>query len=75
MTKYEQENPITKINVEDQDLAQENKEKDGYVDISINSTDACQKGKQILFNKNTGNKRTYEEVFQDIQAEIDEYNS
>jgi len=74
MATYEQVGPINTITVEDQDLLTENKIKDGYVDIAINSTDACQKGRQILFNTVIGNKRTYEEKFYDIQKEIDEYN-
>lgn len=63
------------IHVQDQDLIKKNKYKDTYPDIRINSTDACQKNRWILFNKKIGNKRIYEEIFDDIQATINAYNS
>ena len=72
---YTPTTPITHIQVADRESYQANKEKDGYIDISIKSTDTCQKGERILFNKNTGNKRTYEKIFNDIQATIDAYTS
>ena len=71
-----QQKATVNIDVGDQDLAKANKVKDTYEDIVINSsTDPCQKGRRILFNDKTGNKRTYEEVFDDLQQTIDDYNS
>jgi len=69
---------IQTINVDigDQDLAKADKEKDTYADIvSSSSGDPCQKGRRILFNNQIGNNRTYEDVFDDLQKDIDEYNS
>jgi len=45
------------IDVQDQDIAKDNKYKDQYPDIIINSTDACQKNRWIMFNDKTTNKR------------------
>lgn len=73
--QYTQTTPLTNIQVTDRDNYTHNKQKDGYVDISIKSTDTCQKGEWILFNKNPVNKRAYEKVFNDIQATIDSYTS
>jgi hypothetical protein len=72
---YTQETALTKISVQDRDLLKQGKSKDGYVDIGIQSSDTCQKGERILFNENTRSHRTYEEIFNDIQAVIDSYTS
>lgn len=73
---YKPENTsVVTIDVKDQDLIKENKDKDSYSDISFQSTDPCQKGRRILFNEKTGQKRTYEEIFDDLQSEINTYNS
>jgi hypothetical protein len=73
---YKPENTsVVTIDVKDQDLIKENKDKDSYPDISFQSTDPCQKGRRILFNEKTGQKRTYEEIFDDLQSEINTYNS
>jgi hypothetical protein len=66
---------VTKIDVQDITFTDENKEKDAYPEIIITSTDPCQKGRRLLFNEKTGQKRIYEEFFDDIQAEIDTYYS
>lgn len=73
MTYQQQE--VTKIDVKDIAFGEENKEKDIYPEIIITSTDPCQKGRRLLFNKKIGEKRTYEQFFDDIQAQIDEYYS
>ena len=73
--KFLAQTPTIKIDVQDQDLLKENKNKDTYPDITINSTDACQKNRRIFFNDKTGKKKTYEQVFDDIQSEINDYNS
>ena len=70
-----QQQEVTKIDVQDITFTDENKEKDEYPEIIITSTDPCQKGRRLLFNEKTGQKRIYEEFFDDIQAEIDEYYS
>ena len=44
-------------------------------DITINSTDSCQKNRWIFFNQNIGNKKTYQQIYDNIQSEITEYNS
>ena len=72
---YQQKATVS-IDVGDQDLAKADKEKDTYADIVISSSgDPCQKGRRILFNNQIGNNRTYEDVFDDLQKDIDEYNS
>jgi len=72
---YQQKATVS-IDVGDQDLAKTDKEKDTYADIvSSSSGDPCQKGRRILFNNQIGNNRTYEDVFDDLQKDIDEYNS
>jgi hypothetical protein len=73
--KYQGQTSAIKINVQDQDLLKKSKQKDTYPDISINSTDACQKNRWIFFNEKIGNKRSYEQIYDDIQKEIDDYNS
>gem|GEM_PF-3267598 len=70
-----QQKEVTKIDIDDIVFSDEDKEKDQYPEIIITSTDACQKGRRLLFNEKTGKKRSYEEFFDDIQAEIDEYYS
>lgn len=69
-----QKNDVS-IDVQDQDLIKAGKHKDTYADISVNSTDACQKNRRIFFNEKAGNKKTYEQIYDDIQSEINEYNS
>jgi hypothetical protein len=70
-----QEQSATTIDVQDTDILKENKKKDGYPDIIINTTDACQKNRWLLFNEKTGIKKTYEQIYEDIQTEINDYNS
>lgn len=72
---YQQQASTTTIDVEDQDLLKESKYKDEYPDIGIYSTDSCLKSRWILFNEKTGNKRTYEQVYDDMQEDINAYNS
>lgn len=74
LVKYQQQE-VTKIDVDDIDFEDENKVKDEYPEIIITSTDACQKGRRLLFNEKAGQKRTYEEFFDDIQKKIDAYYS
>jgi hypothetical protein len=66
--------PITAITVEDQDLLPQSKYKDTLPDIATNTTDSCQKNRRVYFNNGT-DKRKYDQVYDDIQAEIDAYNS
>ncbi|MCX6825442.1 MAG: VCBS repeat-containing protein [candidate division SR1 bacterium] len=73
--RYKQTTPTTKIDVADQDLITQNKHKDTYPDITINSMDACVKNRWILFNTTAGNKTSYEQVYDDIQKDMNEYNS
>lgn len=72
---YQAQKSVIAIDVQDQDLLKSEKYKDEYPDITINSTDACQKNRWIFFNDKTGNKRVYEQVYDDIQTEINQYNS
>lgn len=76
---YQQVASTTMIDVKDQDLLKKEKYKDTspniYPDISIYSTDSCLKSRWILFNEKTGNKRTYEQVYDDMQQDINTYNS
>ena len=65
---------ITNIEVQDQDLLLQNKYKDTLPDIAISTSDACQKNRWMFFN-NATDKRKYDQVYDDIQAEIDAYNS
>lgn len=73
--KYQAQKSVINIDVQDEDLLKESKYKDGYPDIAINSTDACQKNRWIFFNDKVGNKRAYEQIYDDIQAEMNTYNS
>jgi hypothetical protein len=73
--KYQAQKSLISISVKDDDLLKQEKYKDEYPDITINSTDACQKNRWMFFNDKTGNKRAYEQVYDDIQAEINQYNS
>jgi|GEM_PF-1440554 len=73
--KYKADKSTINIDVGDQDLFKENKYKDKYADITINSTDACQKNRWILFNEKTGNKRSYKQVYDDIQKEMNDFSS
>lgn len=73
--KYQAPKSMISIDVKDQDIIKSERYKDEYPDITINSTDACQKNRWIFFNNNKGNKRTYEQVYDDIQSEINQYNS
>ena len=73
--KYQDQKQVITIAVQDTDLIQQNKQKDTYPDIIINSTDSCQKNRRIFFNDKTGIKRTYEKIYDDIQTEINNYNS
>ena len=73
--RYKQTTPTAKIDVADQDLITQNKHKDTYPDITINSMDACVKNRWILFNTTAGNKTSYEQVYDDIQKDMNEYNS
>ncbi len=66
---------IIEIDIEDVALPEENKEKDGYPDITFANTDPCQKGRWILFNTTAGEGKNYEEFFEDLQESIDEYTS
>jgi len=66
---------VTIDDVKDQELLKENKHKDTYNDITVLMADPCQKNRWIFFNDKTGNKRTYEQVYDDIQSEINDYNS
>jgi len=72
---YQAQKQAVTIDIQDTDLLKENKQKDGYPDIAINSTDSCQKNRWIFFNDRTGTKKTYEQIYDDIQAEINNYNS
>ncbi|MEI6672324.1 MAG: hypothetical protein WCL02_02960 [bacterium] len=72
---YQSQKQAVTINVQDTDLIKSKKYKDGYPDILTNSTDSCQKNRWIFFNDKTGNKRTYEQMYDDIQTEINNYNS
>lgn len=73
--KYQAQKSVITIDVKDQDILKLEKYKDGYPDITMNSTDACQKNRWIFFNEKTGSKRTYEQVYDDIQSDINQYNS
>ena len=73
--KYQAQKSALSIDVQDEDLLKENKYKDGYPDIAISSTDACQKNRWMFFNDTAGNKRAYEQVYDDIQTEMNAYNS
>ena len=73
--KYQQQTPTTKIDVADQDLLSQNKRKDTIPDITTNSTDSCVKSRWIFFNDKTGNKKSYEQVYDDIQKDMNDYNS
>ncbi len=72
---YQQNVSTTKIDIQDQDAIKLKKYKDTYPDIITNSTDSCQKNRIIFFNEKTQNKRTYAQIYDDIQTEIDNYNS
>ena len=65
----------TSIQVEDTDGP--TNIKDGYPDISIQSTDSCLKNRKIIFNKKESAKgfKTYEEKTDNIQDTIDTYLS
>lgn len=63
------------IDVQDTDLIKSKKYKDTYPDITTTSTDSCQKNRWIFFNEKIGTKRTYEQIYDDIQTEINNYNS
>ena len=65
----------TTIQVEDKDNG--TTVKDGYPDISIQSTDACLKDRKILFNKKESSRsfKTYEEKTENIQSTINAYLS
>jgi len=52
----------------------QSKYKDTLPDIATSTTDACQKNRWMFFN-NATDKRKYDQVYDDIQAEIDAYNS
>jgi hypothetical protein len=69
------ETSVIKIDIKDENLLKENKYKDGYPDIITNIVDSCQKNRWIFFNKKIGDKKTYEKVYDDIQKEINDYNS
>lgn len=73
--KYQQPASAISIDVDDQDLLKEGKQKDTYPDIGISTTDACQKSRRIFFNDKTGNKRSYEQLFDDINKEMSDYDS
>ena len=73
--KYQQSTATTKIDIQDQDLLTMNKRRDTFPGIIINAMDACVKSRWILFNEKIGDKKTYEQVYDDIQKEMDDYNS
>lgn len=73
--KYQQPTSTTKIDIQDQDLITMNKRKDTFPDIIINAMDACVKSRWVLFNDKTGIKKSYEQVYDDIQKEMNEYTS
>ncbi|MEI7557821.1 MAG: hypothetical protein WCJ45_03130 [bacterium] len=68
--KYTDQQLIS-ISVKDEDLKPKSISKDGYPDIIVNASDACQKYRWIFFNK----KRSYQQVDDDIQKELDDYTS
>lgn len=74
-TRYQAEKSLISIEIKDQDLLQEKKYKDTYPDIAINMTDACQKNRWIFFNNKIGNNKTYTDIYDDIQTELNDYNS
>jgi hypothetical protein len=75
VVKYQAPKQAITIDVQDTDLLKENMKKDTYPDIIVSSTDACQKNRWIFFNEKIDIKKTYEEIYDDIQKEINEYNS
>ena len=72
---YQEQTPPTTIAVKDEDLLKENRKKDTYPDIITSSSTACQKNRRIFFNTQGGDKKSYDQVYDDIQKEIDDYNS
>jgi len=72
--KYTAQNSVISMDVKDQDLLKEHKYKDTYADISVNMTDSCQKNRWIFFNEKVGDKRSYEQIYDDIQEEMNVYN-
>ena len=70
-----QHNNIINIDINDEESIEHNKEKDWYLDISAYTTDACQKNSRILFNEKVWQKKSYEEIFDNIQNTLDQYNA
>jgi len=70
-----QQPAVSKIEIQDEDL--DKNKKDNYLDIIINSNDACQKWRTILFNtKNKWqNNKEYQSVFDDVQDKMNNYLS